>query len=304
MRFIVALFALVCAQVNAQCLPSSVSLQVLGSGGPELDDGRASSGYLIWHNEKAQLMVDMGPGTSVLYGQTKAKFSDLQGVLLTHLHVDHSADLPAFVKGSYFSDRVTDLAIFGPDKNPRMPSTTHFINSILDHSGAFAYLSDYVQPELESDYHLQVTNVSATHGQKSHFNLSDTISISALGVHHGPIAALAWKVNVASCVITFSGDMSNKLGLFGQFAKGSDLLVLHNAVPENIGAIGRNLHMTPSQIGKVASQAKPSLVVLSHRMKRTTGNENMTLAEIRKHYQGVVKFADDLSTFQLTSATD
>ena len=93
------------AQAELPCADNDVQLQVLGSGGPELDDGRASSGYLIWVKGRARILVDVGAGTSVNFGQSGAKFDDLQAILFTHLHVDHSADLPAFIKGSFFTAR-------------------------------------------------------------------------------------------------------------------------------------------------------------------------------------------------------
>lgn len=95
----------ICANSFAACLGENVSLQVLGSGGPELDDYRNLSGYLVWVKGKSRLIVDTGAGTSVAFGETNGKFEDLQAILLTHLHVDHSQDLPAFVKGSFFTPR-------------------------------------------------------------------------------------------------------------------------------------------------------------------------------------------------------
>ena len=40
-----------------------------------------------------------------------------------------------------------------------------------------------------------------------------------------------------------------------------------------------------------------SLLVLSHRMLRTLGKEDQTVAEIKKHYSGPVTFANDLDCF-------
>jgi ribonuclease BN (tRNA processing enzyme) len=185
MKVIVCIFlATFCCSIGAKCLPNSIALQVLGSGGPELNDGRASTGYFIWRNGKAVLLVDIGPGTSVNYGQTEADFADLDAILLSHLHVDHAGDLPAFIKGSYFTDRKTDLLIFGQDKNARMPSTQHYVHSLLGDSGSFSYLADYVQQELPSDYHLIPTNVNPSHGKKSEFQINEFIKVIALGVHY------------------------------------------------------------------------------------------------------------------------
>jgi ribonuclease BN (tRNA processing enzyme) len=55
--------------------------------------------------------------------------------------------------------------------------------------------------------------------------------------------------------------------------------------------------MPPSVIGQIAEEAHVNRVVLSHRMLRTLGKEQQTLAEIRKKYSGPVAFANDLDCF-------
>ena len=96
--FCTLLSILLSTHTNANlCKNDQVKLQVLGSGGPELDDGRNSSGYLIWYQDKARVLIDAGAGTSVEYGRSGAKFEDLDAILLTHLHVGHSADLAAVI---------------------------------------------------------------------------------------------------------------------------------------------------------------------------------------------------------------
>jgi ribonuclease BN (tRNA processing enzyme) len=186
------------------CQTSDVRLQVLGSGGPELDDGRASSSYIIWQHEKATVLLDVGPGSSVNFGASGADFSDIKALLLPHLHVDHSANLPAFIKGSYFTSRNQDLSIWGPEGNTLMPSTREYVTRLLDAKGAFAYLSDYT--EANSQAH----NISLTPHKQRSVKINDNITLIASAVHHGPIAAVAWRVDFADCSITFSRDMSNQ----------------------------------------------------------------------------------------------
>lgn len=48
------------------------------------------------------------------------------------------------------------------------------------------------------------------------------------------------RVELAGCVISFSGDMSGHLGAFPDFGKGSDILVAHHAVAENVTGVSRN----------------------------------------------------------------
>ena len=87
------------------CSSKGIELQVLGSGGPEVQDKRASSGYLIWQDGKARVLIDCGGGSALRFGQSDAQMKDLHVVLFTHFHVDHAADFPVLVKSSFFEDR-------------------------------------------------------------------------------------------------------------------------------------------------------------------------------------------------------
>ena len=84
-----------------------------------------------------------------------------------------------------------------------------------------------------------------------------------------------------------------------RLAANADLFIAHNAVPEGVTGLERRLHMPPSVIGEMAEKAHLKKLVLSHRMLRTLGKEEQTLAEIKKRYAGPVTFANDLDCFAL-----
>lgn len=302
MKFsVLALFLLTLASLStsAKQVTESVKLQVLGSGGPELDDGRTSTSYLIWQGDEAKILIDLGSGASVAFGQAGAKFENIDAILLTHLHVDHSADLPAFIKGAFFTSRSQDLPIYGPDANHLMPSTGEYVSRLMSEQGAFSYLSNYLVKGKRSAFKINTSNVPLGNNKVSHYRLEGGVKISALSVHHGPIAALAWRVDMGGYRMTFSGDMSGKTQGFSEFAKGSDVLVMHNAIPENAGAVGKNLHMTPTEIGQFAKGAESKKLVISHRMNRTIGKETEIVQQIRQNYQGELLFAEDLDIYKL-----
>ncbi|MCW8870855.1 MAG: MBL fold metallo-hydrolase [Proteobacteria bacterium] len=281
--------------VQAQsCSEQGIQAQVLGSGGPQIDDGRSSSSHLIWVDGKATVLVDAGAGSYNNFSQAKADFNDLKAILLTHLHVDHSADLPAFIKGSYFTGRQDDLPVYGPQGNDMMPDIQQYMQQLFGEKGAYQYLSNYLIDDQQSSYKVKPNSVSLSPKQAQYVQLGDDILAHSIGVHHGPISAVAWRVQIGDCRITFSGDMSNDYDSLKSLAHKSDVLVANNAIPENAPKQAQNLHMTPTEIGQIAQQAKVKKLVLAHFMKASDAVKEDSVKLIKKQYQGPVELAEDM----------
>jgi ribonuclease BN (tRNA processing enzyme) len=286
------------AHAKSSCGRTGVWLQVLGSGGPEINDKRASSGYLVWQDGRARVLVDMGPGSMLRYEESGARIEDLEVVLLSHLHVDHSADLPALIKASFFTERSNDLPIYGPSGNSLMPDTTSYIQSLFGETGgAYRYLTGYLSGE--EAFRLLPHSVSVESREIQQVTMGQDLKVSAISVHHGPIPALAWRVEMGAYALVFSGDMNGDYHTLPMLAAGAGLLVAHNAVPQNASGGARDLHMPPSVIGEIANEAKVKQLVLSHRMKRTLGREKESTLAIRKQYSGPLKFAEDGQCFRV-----
>ncbi|MBS0416558.1 MAG: MBL fold metallo-hydrolase [Proteobacteria bacterium] len=289
---------------RADCGPTGVALQVLGSGGPELQDKRASASYLIWRNGVPRVLVDSGGGSALRFGESGATMSDLDVILFTHLHIDHTADLTALVKSSYFEERKRPLPLFGPEGNESFPSTTRFVQDQFGAgNGAYRYLSDYVTPGATGTdaYLLEAHNVAPGPHEVRKIHDAGGIRVFATRVVHGGVPAIAYRVELDHASIAFSGDTDGNNGNLEQIARNVDLFVAHNAVPEGATGVWRDLHMPPGVIGKIAATAEVKHLVLSHRMLRTLGHETETLAAIRSSYGGAVHFADDLQCFAIRS---
>lgn len=180
-----------------------------------------------------------------------------------------------------------------------MPSTTEFVSDLFgDKHGAYRYLSELLEPDEDGSYKMQPHNVEAGSTPIAVFHNAD-LSASAVRVIHGGVPALAWRIETRGKVIVFSGDTNGEGAGLVKLATDADLFVAHNAVPEGVTGVERNLHMPPSVIGEIAQQAHVKKLVLSHRMLRTLGKEAQTESEIRKRYAGPLQFANDLDCFPI-----
>ena len=72
---LVALLSIPSSALAQSCAANPIAVQILGSGGPRVNRDRASSSYLLWIDAQARILVDMGGGAFLRFGQAQAKLS-------------------------------------------------------------------------------------------------------------------------------------------------------------------------------------------------------------------------------------
>ncbi len=267
---------------------STIQVQVLGSGGPELN-GRASSGYIVWIDGKSKLLVDCGGGTFLRFTQSGAKLEDLDAILLTHNHIDHTADLVAFMKAGFFSKRSNTLPVYGADGNGVFPSTDIFIQRLFGNDGVYSYMSDMLTIQ-SSSFEIHSHALSQTDMTLQ----MDGYVIRSIGVHHGIVPALAFRIDVKGKSIVFTGDTNNQDKTLELFAFNTDMLVADFAIPQGVDEIAQTLHMKPSIIAELAKKSETKHLVLSHIMERSESSIQESLDIIKRQYNGRITIAEDL----------
>jgi ribonuclease BN (tRNA processing enzyme) len=225
--------------------------------------------------------------------------SQLEVILLTHLHADHTSDLPSLVLSSRFEERKRPLPIFGPPSGDSFPSTTEFLDDLFGKThGAWRYMSGVMnggQP-----YLLEPHDVIAGDSPLQVFKSADMI-VDAVRTDHGRAPALAWRVEIDGKRIVFTGDTGEHGKGLPRLAENADILIAHNATSRFSDPRTIEILMPPSLIGNLAGEAHVKELVLSHRMADTLGTEHeaQTREDIRKAYSGPLAFANDLDCYPL-----
>ena len=298
--FMITVLTVQPAAADELCGDEGVWLQILGAGGPEIDDGQGGPSYLLWLDGKARVLIDTGPGSSVAFDRANANFADLEVVVFTHLHTDHSADFPSFIKGSYFLDRTQPLVVLGPDSNhPQFPDTETFVQRLIGPEGAYAYLQDFLTHKSSGGYRVRARNVPAAGKRPWSQFASEHTKLMAVPVNHSIVPALAWRVEIGGVAVVVTGDFNNQKNVMPEFAKDADALVASHAIAEVARGNARELHALPSQLGRIAKQANVRMLVLGHRMNSTRGRESQTRGHIEKEFDGYLLFANDMECWGL-----
>lgn len=233
--------------------------------------------------------MDCGGGTFLRFTQSGAKFEDLDAILLTHNHIDHTADLNAFMKAGFFTAREKPLHIYGAGESRVFPSTDIFIQRLLGKQGAYSYMSDMLTSQSSS---FQI--IPHVLPQKENSISKNGYTIRSIGVHHGIVPSLAFGIDVGDKSIVFTGDTNNQDKALEQFAQHCDLLIADFAIPEAADEMSQHLHMRPSVIAGLATQSTTKHLILSHIMKRSERNIDDNIAIIKKEYKGTITVAEDL----------
>lgn len=284
---------------SGSCPSDGVVVQILGSGGPIPDDDRAGSGTLVWVEGRSRVLVDAGGGIFQRFGAAGASLEQLDLIALTHMHTDHVADLPALLKGGYFSDRERELPVSGPTGSALFPSVSELLQAQFgSQGGAFRYLSWLLEPDA-ARFSLTTHEVDASSRSEVRVLSAGDLIVDALGVHHGPVPTLAYRVTIGARKVVVGADGSGRDDAFVRFAQGADVLVLPHAVPEEAGEAARELHTRPSEIAEAALRIRPKRLVLNHHMKRSLRHLDETLEELRRVWGGSVVAADDLQCITL-----
>ena len=287
-----------CARSEAECSSGDgIGLQVLGSGGPIADDGRASSGYIVWVDGVSRVLIDAGGGTFLRFGEAGASFSDLDFVGLSHFHTDHSADFPALLKSGNFSGRKRPLYVAGPDADGRFAGLEAWLERMLNKgSGAYAYLAGF----LDGTAGLPMLVSKEVSGEQARLVFkNDQLVVEAMHVPHGIVPAVAFKVSVGEETLVFASDQNGSKAAFVDFANDASLLVMHLVVPEGASGVARRLHAPPSVVGLTAEKANARKLVLSHFMARSLDGLEANVEIVGSNYSGEIVIAEDLACIRL-----
>jgi ribonuclease BN (tRNA processing enzyme) len=246
-----------------------------------------------------RVLLDVGPGTFLRLGEMELDLQALDTVLLTHLHVDHSGDLPGFVLArAVAGNGPVSFRIAGPSGAGLYPSTTDFVERLFGAQGAFALVPTFTQNASRFDVTELPTNMTAD--ARLVFE-NDALRVRAISVDHGDVPALAYRVEHDGQALVVSGDLASKNDNLVKLAAAADLLVYDTAVMDPPGSSEPlyDLHTTPTRIGEVAAQARVRSLLLSHLTGRVRDHASEVMQSVRASFNGETRFATDCMTIKL-----
>jgi ribonuclease BN (tRNA processing enzyme) len=276
-------------------------LILLGTGNPNPNPERSGCALVIVVHDTPYI-IDFGPGlirqaarlTPQYGGEIEAlEAKNIKTAFLTHLHSDHTTGYPDLILTPWVMGRDTPLEVYGPEGIKEM--TDHILQ-------AYRQDIDYrlTQSEPANDRGWRVNAHEFTGGK---IYQDKNIEVHAFHVGHGTWPnAYGFKFITPDRTIVISGD-TRPCDKVVEMAGGADILVhevysvagFERKAPEwkNYHAAH---HTSTRELGRIAAQAKPGLVVMYHVLSWGSTDEEM-LDEIKEVYRGEVVVGKDLDIY-------
>jgi len=282
-----------------------IKLTFLGTGAPRPSPTRYGPSILLEAGE-TKILVDAGPGMRQRIFQAGGfeLLTDINTVLITHLHYDHTIELPNLWLTGWLFGRKTNMKVFGPE------GTSEFMNHFeqaFDWDLRYRYLtnvhkegSDLITEDIEPGVFYNQNGIKITAFDVAHLPL-DPETEELLGLEG---ATFGYRVDYKGRSVVFSGDTrSLPKSEIIEISKGVDVLIHETQIPypgeskeAKLANVSMIVHSTPAQVAHVFSEARPRLGIYSHIIPpETTRDELLSMT----NYDGEMEVAEDLMTLMI-----
>lgn len=225
---------------------------VLGKSPSWQDAGGACSGYLI-EEGGTTLLLDCGNGVFAKLRE-RIDYTDVDAVLLSHLHADHFLDVVPFAYALTYAPRQQPVPVppWPGTEHPARPrliaptGATEMFRRIVASWGPDDLVSSaFAIEEYSVGDEIEVGPVRATFSEVPHYVHTHAVDLRSTDGR-----------------LTYSADCSPNNALV-DIARDTDLLLIEATLPrpERTGIRG---HLTPSEAGEHARRAGARRVVITH----------------------------------------
>ena len=278
-----------------------LKVTLLGTGIPDPDVNAFGTATLIEAGDE-RILIDCGRGTVVRMAQAGMPVGYIDTVILSHYHSDHySGLLDLVMTGTIrqpFANRNAPLQLFGP---PGVKDIADGFWQATKPDRDIRVADHEIDPE-----HMRI--IPHVYEEGTVYD-SAGLKIIAVEVDHGDFIRPAYAFRVEYCghVFVHSHDTRYNENLIS-YAQGADVFVheVAAATPETLAnhpgvKIAIDHHSTPRDVGRVFSQTKPKLAVLTHMVLLPPDPMPVStvLAEIAEEYGETVLVAEDLMTIKI-----
>jgi ribonuclease Z len=253
-------------------------------------------------------VFDAGPGCIINYNAMQVPLSKMNKIFLTHLHTDHTNDLPWIYSFGPAVDRFTPLEIYGPSgMSPEYGTKANI--SVLKQYTKWHRDSFAASIPIDKGYDLIVEEFDYLKNPGIAYQ-KNGVTIKHFPALHVIDGAVSYKLEWNGLSMVWSGDTQPNQYMV-ENAKGVDLLIHETAPDPARYAMAQNMplevaenvvkvsHTPAKALGKILSLTQPSLGVTCH--SPIDPQMYATLVRgVSKHWGGEYQIGEDRMVFNIS----
>lgn len=294
-------------------------LVLLGTrAGPGIDLTRGQTGSAIVVDGRPYL-VDCGYGTVRQLVASNVGYLQISRIFLTHLHDDHTGDVPALFSYQWSNGKTTATDTYGPYGTKRLVAASV---AVIRANVEIRTADEGRTVDADAQFHGH--DVPASDTPVEMFK-DDRVTVTAVENTHYPERSkaamphrsLALRVVAKDRSIVFAGDTAYSANV-ARLARGADIFVCEIADataiaqmrerakaaaaagnPNNVYRHVAETHSTPADVARMASEAGVKMVVLNHQLAGPSSGDlafpvTTFIQGVRQGYAGEVIVGQDL----------
>ena len=269
---------------------------LLGTGCPSPSHIRYGPSTLIF-TKRLKILIDAGSGVTQRLSEFGLAPSEIDIILITHLHSDHIIDLYQLYISGWHTGRTKPFKIVGPK------GIKKFFDKTIE-----AYSDELnLRVEWEKRPNHEGLEIDITEIDKEYSYEKRSIKIKSIEVQHQPVEpAYGYQIFVDDKKITYSGDTRHSINL-EKASENAEYLIhevfvdlnfdekrMTKETLENV----KDYHSTPEDVGNLAKAANVKNLILNHFVPPVFDEESLK-DEISHYYQGKIIVGKDLDEFVL-----
>ena len=274
----------------------STTVILLGTGMPRPDPNASGPATAVVVGSRV-FLFDAGAGVMRQMAAAHLPIDGVTALFVTHLHSDHTLGLPDLIFTTWVMGRRTPMLAFGP----------RGLKSMVDHIiAAWAVDEDVRTNGLEHE----TSNGYAVNAHEIRPGVvfdSGGVRVTAVQVMHGTIEAYGYRIDTPTRSIVISGDTRPSPELLAA-SRAVDVLVHEVYCAATLQTEKRpggedwptymhQFHTSDVELGHLAANAKPGLLVLTHILRTGATDADLIKGVRAGGFTGRVEVGHDLARY-------
>lgn len=298
--------------VVAMAAPATLSFTTLGTNsGPIPRKDRSEPANLVRYGDQF-ILADVGDGAAEQLAKADVGIDQIQTILISHLHFDHTGGLFAVLSLRFQTSGATPVTIYGP------PGTRETVAGLFAAMGPGGHAIQTMRMAGGPDANIKIVEIE----DGATFSVGDVKITATENSHYVTLkspaeprpTSLSFLFDAPGRSILYTGDTGPSAKV-EQLCKGVDLLVsemmdpglaiarikvlrpggapaLYDLVEDHF----RREHLSPTEVGKLAAMCGAKTVVATH-ISLERDELDGARKGIAAQFKGKIVLAEDLQTF-------